>query len=168
MIPSIDELVSKLQLQPHPEGGFYRELYRSDLEIPEHLLPDGMTGARSCATSIYYLLTSDSFSAFHRIKQDEIWHFYSGSSIILHIIKPDGEYEKVSIGNNFNNESVPQYTVKAGNWFAAEVLAKDSYALAGCTVSPGFDYQDFELGTEEQLVSLFPKHSALISRLTRI
>lgn len=167
MIPPIDQLVSELKLKPHPEGGFYREVYRSDLQIPESLLPDGMKGERSCATSIYYLLASDSFSAFHRIKQDEIWHFYLGSPITLHVIMPDGEYESVYIGNDFGIRCVPQYTVKAGNWFAAEITEKDSYALAGCTVSPGFDYQDFELGTKKQLIDLFPKHIDLISRLTR-
>ena len=165
---SIPNLVRLLELKPHPEGGFYKETYRSELIISEKNLPERFEGDRSCLTSIYYLLLSDSFSAFHRIKQDEIWHFYLGSTLSLHLISEAGEYRCILIGNKLEQNNVLQYTVPAGYWFAAEVEEEDSFALVGCNVAPGFDFRDFELGKREDLLKMFPKHRSLIRRLTRI
>jgi len=145
-----DYLVAKLQLIPHPEGGFYRETYRS---------------IKNYSTCIYYLLTSDTFSAFHRIKQDEIWHFYSGEPISLHLINPEGAYTKIMIGNNMKTNQIPQFVVPAGYWFAANV--ESDYALVGCTVSPGFDFSDFELAKKKDLIKQFPPIEAIINRFTR-
>jgi hypothetical protein len=124
------------------------------------------SGSRNYATSIYFLLTSGSFSAFHKIHQDEQWHFYKGSGIELHMISPGGVHSVKSIGNDMFNGQVPQYTVPGGHWFAAEVPEKDSYALVGCTVSPGFDFADFTLPSRAELIAEFPQHSTIITQLT--
>ncbi|WP_242119762.1 cupin domain-containing protein [Aestuariivivens sediminicola] len=163
----LDHIVKQLKLQPHPEGGFYKETYRSEGLITEDNLDNVIEGMRHYSTAIYFLLTSDNFSALHRIKQDEIWHFYKGSPLKLHIISPQGVYSMVIIGNHLEEAEVPQYTVAARSWFAAEVLNDNAYTLVGCTVSPGFDFRDFELADKENLCSKFPQHRNIIERLTR-
>ena len=167
MNPEIQGLVNKLDLLPHPEGGFYKETYRSSFSVLKSDDPN-LQAERQLSTCIYFLITSEAFSAFHRIKQDEIWHFYAGTAIHLHMIHPDGKYEMVKIGNNFEAGEVPQAVVPATTWFASEVPKSDSYALAGCTVAPGFDFQDFELATEEKLSAKYPEHQKVIQKLTRI
>lgn len=162
----IKDIVDALDLKPHPEGGFYKETYRSQGEINLDALGEQYSGKRNYSTCIYFMLTSGNFSAFHRIKQDEIWHFYEGSPISLHTISKEGNYQKNKIGNNLDKGEVPQYVVPGGDWFAAEVEEKDSYALVGCTVSPGFDFDDFELTPREELLSKFPQHQDIIKRLT--
>ena len=163
----IQYLVSKLGLQEHPEGGFYKETYRSEGIIPAESLPDEFSGPRNYSTGIYFLLTSDTFSAFHKIHQDEMWHFYEGSPLTVHMIDAEGKYTAQKAGLNFDEEEVPQFTVPAGVWFAAEVSEPDSYALVGCTVAPGFDFEDFELAEREILTAAFPEHSGIIEKLTR-
>lgn len=161
----ITQLIKKLDLQPHPEGGYYRETYRS-----KGLLKDGQgqfDGPRNYGTSIYFLLTSDTFSAFHRIKQDETWHFYKGTPIEIYMINENGEYSKVLLGNDILNGEKPQFTVAGGTWFAAKVIMPESFALVGCSVYPGFDFQDFELPSREKLVELFPDLNEIITSLTR-
>lgn len=167
MKQAIQKLISELDLQEHPEGGYFRETYRSEGSIPEEALPDEFEGARNYCTGIYFLLTSDHFSAFHRIKQDEMWHFYQGLPLTIHMISPDGEYKSQNLGLNYELGQVPQYTVPKGYWFAAEVSLPDSYTLAGCTVSPGFDFKDFELADRKSLLELFPDHSEVITNFTR-
>lgn len=163
----IQYLVKKLKLEPHPEGGFFRETYRSQDEIPQDVLQGKYDGPRNISTTIYFLLTSDNFSAFHRIKQDEIWHFYLGSPISLHVISDKGIYTRHCIGNDFEKGQFPQFTVKGGDWFASEVEESNSFALAGCTVSPGFDFADFEMASQESLITLYPAHHKIITKLTR-
>ncbi len=162
----VENIIKNLQLQPHPEGGYFKETYRSNGFITEENLGSDFSGTRNYATSIYFLLTSNSFSAFHRIQQDEIWHFYKGSPIKLHIISNEGIHTTVIIGNDFDKGQVPQYIVKAKDWFAAEVVKNNAYTLVGCTVSPGFDFKDFELPKRNTLISQFPHHKALIEKLT--
>ena len=164
----MEDLIRRLSLEPHPEGGYFRETYRSELMIGQKVLPDHFTGDRACCTCIYFLLGSDTFSAFHRILQDEIWHFYRGNSILLHIIQPDGQQYSIPLGAEIEKGYFPQYVVPAGCWFAAEVNETDSYALVGCTVSPGFDFRDFELAERASLLEEFPEHRALITKFTRI
>ncbi|MFY0688455.1 MAG: cupin domain-containing protein [Cyclobacteriaceae bacterium] len=160
---SIEEIVKQLDLLPHPEGGFYRETYRSKGNfIPKQL---EIESERSYSTAIYFMLTKGSFSAFHRIKQDEIWHFYAGHPIKLHMISPNGHYTSQLIGINFAQGELPQFMVPANYWFASEV--KDHYALAGCTVAPGFDFEDFDLADRQALIKSFPDHHEIITRLTR-
>jgi predicted cupin superfamily sugar epimerase len=163
-----EKIANKLDLEPHPEGGYFKETYRSSGLISENNLGNEFSGERNYATCIYFLLTSNTFSAFHRIKQDEIWHFYKGAPIKLHIISAEGHYNYIIIGNNLDQGEVPQYVVNAKDWFAAEVIGNETYTLLGCTVSPGFDFKDFELAERDLLISKFPKHKTLINKLTRI
>tara|TARA_R110002126_G_scaffold277560_2_gene423534 strand:- start:19551 stop:20051 length:501 start_codon:yes stop_codon:yes gene_type:complete len=160
------ELIDFFNLTAHPEGGYFKETYRSKGEILEQNLAEYFEGNRSYGTSIYFLLTSDKFSAFHKISQDETWHFYKGTALRLHIISPLGDYSFVIIGNNFAAGEVPQFTVLAHHYFAAEVLQKNSFSFVGCTVAPGFDFRDFVLPTCVKLTSEFPKHKEIIAQLT--
>jgi len=162
-----NDIIQKLNLAPHPEGGYFRETYRSKGETSYECLDSRYTGKRNYSTCIYFLLTYGSFSAFHRITQDEIWHFYDGSPLYLHMISADGEYSKVTLGRDLNAVEVPQFIVPGGTWFAATVISPGGYTLVGCTVSPGFDFADFEPGNRDALISLFPKHSGIIKQLTR-
>lgn len=160
------EIISKLKLEKHPEGGYFKETYRSALTAESALLPSYFEGSRQFSTCIYFMLTSDSFSAFHRVQQDEIWHFYTGQTILLHMISENGDYSKVKIGNRLDQGEIPQFVVPAKIWFAAEIIASEGFALVGCTVSPGFDFKDFELANRKDLMKKFPEHKAIISKLT--
>jgi len=159
-------LTEALQLIKHPEGGFYKEVYRSVGEIPADALQNESKGIRNFSTSIYFLLTSKSFSSFHKINQDETWHFYEGSMLELHIISPEGIHKQVKIGSRLDKKENYQFTVPGGHWFATRVKEDNSYALVGCTVAPGFDFDDFTLGKRNELIELFPEHSAIITELT--
>ncbi|MBT8269090.1 MAG: cupin domain-containing protein [Bacteroidia bacterium] len=161
------KLVETLGLEPHPEGGFFRETYRSDDFIKGEHLSNKYNGNRNFSTAIYYLLTADTFSAFHRIHQDEVWHFYEGSGLIIHEIDPAGRYTKTVVGSNIENAEVFQYVVKGGNYFAVELMDGNDYGLAGCTVAPGFDFVDFDMPGRSLLLEKFPQHEGLITRLTR-
>lgn len=163
----LDQIVRNLDLKPHPEGGYFRETYRSDGAIDANSLDSNYKGERNYSTCIYFLLTSEVFSAFHRILQDEIWHFYDGSPIDLHIITKDGDYTKTIIGRDIDRGEIPQFVVPGGSWFAATVINSDDYSLLGCTVAPGFDFRDFELPTRNELIIKFPQHQRIISNLTR-
>lgn len=165
---SINEIVKQLDLEAHPEGGFFKETYRSTGEVDTSSLPENYQSNRNYSTCIYFLLTSENFSAFHRIKQDEIWHFYKGSPISLHIISREGNYEKHMIGSNLERGEVPQFVVRGGDWFASEVETPERYALAGCTVSPGFDFEDFDLAKRDKMLFDYPEFGEVINRLTRI
>ena len=147
------------------EGGYYKETYRSDKTI---ILPCQTDGERSISTSIYYLLDGAQFSAFHRLKSDEIWHFYIGSSVTLYIINKMENLSEVNLGSNIEKGELFQIQVRAESWFAATVNDISSYALIGCTVSPGFDYLDFELGDRKKLIERYPQHRSIIEKFTRI
>jgi predicted cupin superfamily sugar epimerase len=136
--------IDSLNLLPHPEGGHYRETYRS-----------------AHSTAIYFLLEGNQVSAFHRIKSDELWHFHDGGSLTLTLLHADGRREDVPIGPDH-----PQAVVPGGTWFGARLDNRDSYALVGCTVAPAFEFKDFEMGDRSKLVSLFPQHRAIIEALT--
>ncbi|HYM05696.1 MAG TPA: cupin domain-containing protein [Terriglobales bacterium] len=159
--------IDKLNLIPHPEGGYYRETYRSELSIVREALPPQFTGPRLVSTAIYFLLQDGNFSAFHRLRSDELWHFYAGSAISVHVIDPDGAYSEIQLGNNPDAGEVLQAAVKAGHWFASRVRDPKTFALAGCTVAPGFDFADFEMGKRAELARLYPQHRKLIESLTR-
>lgn len=164
----IDSLIKNLELTPHPEGGYFKETYRSTGSIPKEVLKETCNGDRSYSTGIYFLLTSDTFSALHRIKQDEMWHFYDGGPLNVHVITPKGEYYTITLGRDFENGEVPQAVVPAGAWFGASVKHENDFAFVGCTVSPGFDFLDFELAKEKDLLIQYPKHKSIIKALTRI
>ena len=163
----VKQLCATFDLQPHPEGGYFKETYRSEGRIHTKCLDPIFQGNRNYATSIYFLLTSDSYSAFHKINQDETWHFYKGNTLKLHMISPKGEYSFVFIGALFHQGEIPQFTVPAHYYFAAEVLGDDAYSFLGCTVAPGFDFRDFHLPTQKELTSLFPQHKNIIEDFTR-
>jgi len=132
------KIIKSLNLKKHPEGGYFHETYRS-VETLENDLHSRFNGKHSLYTSIYFLLSENDFSAFHVLKSDEIWHFYSGTTLVIHVINPDGSLEIVSLGNNFETGEHFQYLIKAGQYFASEVRDKTSYALVGCTVSPALN-----------------------------
>ena len=161
MHPDAADLVKRLALAPHPEGGFYRETWRSPLLLGE--LP---RGARPASTAIYFLLPAGTFSALHRVASDEAWHHYDGDPIDLHLLDEAGNHRVVPLGREMAHGERPQYVVPAGTWQAA-VPRGERYALAGCTVSPGFDFADFEMPPAAALIARFPAHAALVARLTR-
>lgn len=160
------EIIKKLNLKEHPEGGYFSETYRSSEIISNQNLGKAYVGERNYSTCIYFMLTSEKFSAFHKINQDEIWHYYKGVPLKLHIISREGNYSYIMIGNSFENNEVPQYVVKGGDWFAAEVLENNGYTLVGCTVSPGFDFADFVLPKRNEMIDLYPEHKDIITKLT--
>lgn len=159
--------IDRLGLITHPEGGYYRETYRADLSIPREALPPQFSGPRLVSTAIYFLLEKENFSAFHRLRSDELWHFYAGDPLVVHVIEPNGRYSEISIGSNPDAGEHLQAVVQAGCWFASRVRNPESFALAGCTVSPGFDFENFELGKRPELISLYPQHRKLIEQCTR-
>ena len=160
-----EKIVKALNLTKHPEGGYFSEVYRSK-ETIEKDLHERFIGKHSLYTSIYFLLSENDYSAFHVLKSDEIWHFYKGTTLDVHIISPDGSLNSVSLGKNFESGECFQYCIKAGHYFAAEVRNRSSFALVGCTVSPGFEYSDFELCKKQELIAKFPLHKGLIDRLS--
>jgi predicted cupin superfamily sugar epimerase len=155
--------VKKLDLEPHPEGGYYKETYRSSISSSF----DNFDDSRNASTAIYFMLTKGNFSAFHRIRSDEMWHFYDGDPVSIFVIDQQGVLKEIRLGLNIANGESPQALVPAGCWFASTVVAEGDYALVGCTVSPGFDFKDFELANREELISSVPKHSDLILNFTR-
>ncbi len=161
------EWIENLDLIKHPEGGWYRENYRSSEIILKENLPDRFTGDRSFSTSIYFLLSSDEFSAFHRIKQDEIWHFYDGSPLTIHIIDEEGNYFDLLLGKEFSENESLQVVVKAGCLFGASLKEENSYSLVGCSVAPGFDFDDFEMPSRTILMKQYPKYKTIIEKISR-
>jgi uncharacterized protein len=164
----LKQWILKLRLQKHPEGGYYSEVYRSDENIPESSLNKRYGSSRSISTSIYYLLNGNQFSAFHKIKSDEVWHFYDGSAISLYLISEDGNFEIKKLGINLEEKEVPQFVIPKNVWFAAQPDDRNSYTLVGCTVAPGFDFNDFELGDRNELLQKFPQHKDLIIQFSRV
>ena len=159
--------ISSLNLTKHPEGGFFRSTYASPLLIAKSALPPGFKGPRLASTAIYFLVDGSNFSAFHRLQSDEVWHFYAGSTLMIHVIDADGSASEIFLGSNPESGESFQGVVKAGCWFGARVKNSQSFALVGCTMAPGFDFEDFELATRTKLTAVFPQHRELIERLTR-
>jgi uncharacterized protein len=167
--------IETLGLEPHPEGGYFRQTYKSDLKVtPWALLSSLPPGTiptigrpRAASTAIYFLLNGETFSAFHRLKSDEMWHFYTGSPLMVHVIDPTGKYSSILMGSDPEAGQVFQAVVPAGCWFASHVADWIGCALTGCTVAPGFEFEDFEIGKRDELVREFPKHREIIQRLTR-
>jgi predicted cupin superfamily sugar epimerase len=159
--------VERLRLEPHPEGGYFRQTYRSQVTIAREALPAGFGGARAASTAIYFLLEGKNFSAFHRLRSDEVWHFYVGAPVIVHVIEPSGKYSSITLGSDPDAGQVLQAVVPAGRWFASHVADWKSFAVVGCTVAPGFDFEDFDMGKLAKLVAEYPQHQEVIQRLTR-
>lgn len=163
----IEELVQTYSLLPHPEGGYYKETYRSKDTVASGSGMIRFGGERSMSTAIYFLITAGNFSAFHRIKSDEIWHFYTGGALMVHVLHEDGRYEQIKVGNNPAAGEVFQAVVPAGAWFASECAHDVAFSFVGCTVSPGFGFADFELAYADALIQGYPDHATLIQRLCR-
>ena len=156
------EVIDRLNLKPHPEGGFYRETYRA----PASIQVPGFSGVRNVSTAIYYLLAAGDRSMLHRIKSDEAWHFYTGDPLLIVALSPDGGLTETRLGSNVAKGETPQHVVPAGHWFGACPAEGSAFALVGCTVAPGFDFADFEMSSRAALVAAFPQHAGWIERLT--
>lgn len=162
-----EELVRVLDLSPHPEGGWFRETYRSGTPIPAGNLPEAYGGTRSAGTAILYLLTDDAFSSMHRLRGEEMFHFYLGDPVEMFQLKADGTGEVVVLGHDIEAGMRPQVVVPGGVWQGARVRSGGKYALLGTTMFPGFDYADFELGERAALVEQYPEFAERITSLTR-
>lgn len=161
-------VIELLGLKPlEPEGGFFREVHRSKLGIPSAFLPKTYAGRRSAGTAIYYLLTAKTYSAIHRLKSDEVYHFYLGDPVEINIFGQKGQVKRILLGNDLKKGMRPQAVVPRGCWQGARLVSGGRYALMGTAVFPGFDFRDFELGDRERLVRLYPKHRRMIIELTR-
>jgi len=162
---SIDYWIDHLGLLPHPEGGYYKETYRSPEVLAASALPNRFGGSRNYSTAIYFLLRSEDKSVFHRIKSDELWHFYQGSTLLIYVLH-ENELRIHRLGTNLEKGDSLQVAIPANCWFASHVEMPNSFALCGCTVAPGFDFRDFEMASREILLREFPGYSDVIKRLT--
>ncbi len=158
----------QLDLKSHPEGGAFSEVYRSVDTIPTSILGPGFEGVeRVMCTSIFFLLQNDEFSAFHRIRSDETWHFYDGDPLVVAEIDENGKYSETILGRDLFNGQKIQYTVKKNRWFGSYLKSGGQFSLTGCTVSPGFDFRDFEMADYEKLCLKYPELISQIRKLTR-
>jgi len=166
MTKGADYWIEKLNLQPHPEGGYFRETYRAPGKMRGDPQGSGVSSDRPFSTAIYFLLKGPEVSKFHRLRSDEIWHFYEGNSLILYVIDAMGRLSTLGLGPDAERDEHFQAIVRAGCWFGAEVTNSESYSLVGCTVAPGFDFDDFELGRRETLLLDYPAYRDVIIKLT--
>lgn len=163
----VRQLIELFKLGPHPEGGFFRETYRAEERFAAAGLPGRFGAARSFSTAIYYLLPGGSKSHIHRIKSDELWHFYMGGPLELVRISPDGAVKAIVMGHDISAGQQLQCLVPAGCWFGAVPKPDSDFSFVGCTVSPGFDFADFEMGDRARLIKMFPAARMEIERLTK-
>lgn len=160
-----DRWIDYLHLEAHPEGGYFRRIYTAAWRIPADVLPD-RGASRPVATAIYYLLKGRQHSRLHRLKSDELWHFYFGSALVIHVFEPDGRYVAWRLGAELDTNQHLCVTAHAGCWFGATVVDPDSFSLVGCTVAPGFDFADFELADRVVLLNHYPQQAEIIEQLT--
>lgn len=163
--PDANNYIEKLELNPHPEGGYYKSTFQSTESISNSEITSTMNGKRNLYTSIYFLLTSKNVSHFHRLKSDELWYYHAGSSLTIHMIKENGDYEEIKLGLNVNEGEIPQALVPKNVIFGSSVMEEDTFSLVGCMVAPGFDFEDFELFTQKELLADYPDHAKVIRRL---
>lgn len=167
-MPTAREIIERLQLEPLTiEGGYFRETYRAPLMLPAGTLPTDYGGGRNAATCIYYLLTPETFSAIHRVRSDEIFHFYAGDAVEMLQLWPGGKAKVVTVHNDLAAGHEPQVVVPAGVWQGCRLVPGGEWALMGCTVAPGFDYVDFELAKREDMLALSTEYSVLMTELTK-
>lgn len=167
-MPSAKEIQDWLKLQPLPmEGGYFAETYRSKFTLSQQFLPSGYSGERALSTAIYYMLTPDTFSAMHRLKGEEVYHFYLGDPAEMLLLKPDGSGEALLMGQDIASGMRLQHVVRGGVWQGSRVAPGGKFALLGTTMAPGFDPADFELGAREELGTQYPAYARLIASLTR-
>ncbi|WP_423821740.1 cupin domain-containing protein [Salinisphaera sp. SPP-AMP-43] len=161
-----DDYIRRLDLQPHPEGGYYRQTYQAAEKLSAAALPERYSGARAVSTAIYFLLRDRDVSHLHRLASDEVWHHYAGAPLLVHVIDVNGEHRAHVLGKDLASGARPQLVVPRGAWFGAELQQTGSFALVGNTVAPGFDFEDFELAERPALSAQFPQHASVIERLT--
>lgn len=154
-----EELIIRFDLLPHPEGGYYRETYRSAQQVTFD------NKIRNAGTAIYFLLRDNEISHFHRVASDELWLFHQGNTIDIYVISKSGELNIRSLGNHFENREEPQVLVEAGDWFAAKLKHNKGFALVSCIVTPGFEFIDFEQAEKDILAEQYPDHRKIISEL---
>jgi predicted cupin superfamily sugar epimerase len=163
----VKKIIERFSLRPHPEGGFFREVYRSPVAIDHPDIDDGTRPRRSASTHIYFLLSGDDFSAFHRVRaSDEIWHLYAGGPLELHTLDDEQRYAKHVLTHDVD-QGEPAHIVPAGVWQAARLATNGSCAFCGCTVAPGFDFADFDMPPASELVATHPAHERIIRELTK-
>lgn len=152
--------IEYLNMEAHPEGGHFSRSYYSDekMEITD-------TKTRNLYTTIYFCLKSEEVSHLHRLQSDELWFFHDGSPLTIHVIHSDGEYTAHKLGLNFENGEKPQVLVPKGSIFGSSVDQESTFSLVGCMVSPGFDFADFELFTQEELLKSYPQHEKVIRKM---
>ena len=161
-----EKIIAFLDLHPHPEGGYYSRTYQADEQISIRDLPERYSGSRAYSTAIYYLLTADTCSRLHRIDSDEVFHFYLGDPVRMVHLFPDGAGRCMTLGTDLLAGMRPQIIVPRGVWQGAHLADGGTFALLGCTVAPGFDFEDFELGNRETLIETYPQFSKDINALT--
>ncbi|MEI4771322.1 cupin domain-containing protein [Psychrobacillus sp. FJAT-51614] len=147
--------IKQLGLEPHPEGGYFKSTFSSEETV----------NFRKLYTSIYFLLGAGDVSHFHRLKSDELWYFHGGSSLLVHVIDEDGNYLEHKIGLNIENGETPQVLVPKNSIFGSSVVDNGSFSLVGCMVAPGFEFEDFELFTQTDLLDKYPQHEQIIRKL---
>jgi predicted cupin superfamily sugar epimerase len=157
--------IDNLNLKAHPEGGYYKETYRSTETIPTLGLPSRFNAAKNFSTAIYFLLRSQDKSLFHRIKSDELWHYHYGSTLHIYILH-ETKVSEFKLGNNIEAGESLQVVIPANHWFGAKLVMSNTYSLSSCTVAPGFDFKDFEMAERQKLLDAFPNHSEIIIALT--
>lgn len=159
-----EQLIRVYDLKPHPEGGYYKENYRSAEAIPANCLPPRYDGNRPFSTAIYFLLQEGAISRLHRIASDEIWHFYLGGALTIVEFK-DGTVKRTVLGPDVEHGEELQHVVRGGTWFGAFPNPQSKYSFVGCTVAPGFDFADFQMATSEELIANYPAERDLIAKL---
>ncbi|MCX5791153.1 MAG: cupin domain-containing protein [Elusimicrobia bacterium] len=164
--PTAEELIRLYGLERHPEGGYFRESYRAAGLATAAEPPGALPGARNFSTAIYFLLPRGARSRLHRIKSDELWHFYLGGPLVIAQLFSDGKIERAVLGRDLLAGQVLQHAVPAGCWFGAYPAPGTDFSFAGCTVAPGFDFSDFELADGAALLRRFPHAAGLIEELS--
>lgn len=159
MTKDANYFITKLGLELHPEGGYYQSTFSSEEEI------DAFGVQRNLFTNIYFLLKSGDVSHFHRLKSDEVWYYHGGSSLTIHVIDALGNYQEMKLGLDIENGELPQAIVPKNTIFGSSVMEEDTFALVGCMVSPGFNFEDFELFTQGELIATYPQHEEIIRKL---
>ncbi|MDR3369227.1 cupin domain-containing protein [Rhodoferax sp.] len=167
MVPTAQSYVQTLQMQPHPEGGYFKETYRSAQVMDVARPGSAELASRNISTGIYFLLEQGNFSAFHKIRSDEMWHFYAGHALEVLELAENGQMRCTRLGPDLLHGEVFQHVVPADTWFAARVAGNGAFSLVGCTVAPGFDFADFSMADRAALLAAFPQHRQTITDLTR-
>jgi predicted cupin superfamily sugar epimerase len=153
--------IKQLNLQPHPEGGYYKEVFRSDAEV----VRKSETTPKQALTSIHYLLEGTDYSGFHRLASDEIWYFHKGEPLHIHVIDQQGNYIRHELSDTETGSL--SVVVPAGLWFAAAILSASGFTLVSCAVAPGFDFTEFEMAKKEALTAQYPAHTTLLGKFCR-